>query len=265
MTTTEPTEKIPPSAEYVQSLARGLAVIRCFNQQNQRRTLSDVARATDLSRATARRFLLTLAEVGYVATDGSTFWLTPRVLELGYSYLSSLSLPEIAQSHLEKLSHQVHESSSVSILDGSEIVYVARVAVSRLMTVGITIGTRLPAYATSMGRVLLAGLPDDELDSYLETVDIQRLTEHTIATHDDLRAAILKARADGICMLDQELEAGLRSMAVPIRNPSGLTVAAVNISTPAARYSLAELHSDLIPALRATAADIEQDLAIVNH
>ncbi|MEV0948487.1 IclR family transcriptional regulator [Rhodococcus sp. NPDC049939] len=265
MTTIEPTEKILPSPEYVQSLARGLAVIRCFDQQNQRRTLSDVARATDLSRATARRFLLTLAEVGYVATDGSTFWLTPRVLELGYSYLSSLSLPEVAQPHLEKLSHKVHESSSVSILDGTDIVYVARVAVSRIMTVGITIGTRLPAYATSMGRVLLAGLPDDELDSYLKELDIQRLTKHTIATHGDLHVAIVKARADGICVLDQELEAGLRSMAAPIRNSSGLTVAAVNISTPAARYSLAELHSDLIPSLRAAAADIEQDLAIVNR
>ncbi|MDV7087850.1 IclR family transcriptional regulator [Rhodococcus opacus] len=265
MTATEPSEKILPSPDYVQSLARGLAVIRCFDNRNQRRTLSDVARATDLTRATARRFLLTLVELGYVATDGSAFWLTPRVLELGYSYLSSLSLPEVAQPHLERLSHKVHESSSVSILDGADIVYVARVPVSRIMTVGITIGTRLPAYATSMGRVLLAGLPDDELDAYLEKLDIQRLTERTITARDDLKAAILAVRADGICVLDQELEAGLRSMAAPIRNASGLTVAAVNISTPAARYSLEDLHSDLIPSLRVTATDIEQDLATVNR
>ncbi|MFC9832643.1 IclR family transcriptional regulator [Rhodococcus sp. NPDC127530] len=265
MTATEPTEKILPSPDYVQSLARGLAVIRCFDDRNQRRTLSDVARATDLTRATARRFLLTLVELGYVATDGSAFWLTPRVLELGYSYLSSLSLPEVAQPHLERLSHKVHESSSVSILDGADIVYVARVPVSRIMTVGITIGTRLPAYATSMGRVLLAGLPDDELDAYLEKLDIQRLTERTITARDELKAAILAVRADGICVLDQELEAGLRSMAAPIRNASGLTVAAVNISTPAARYSLEDLHSALIPSLRVTATDIEQDLATVNR
>ena len=210
MTATEPSEKILPSPDYVQSLARGLAVIRCFDNRNQRRTLSDVARATDLTRATARRFLLTLVELGYVATDGSAFWLTPRVLELGYSYLSSLSLPEVAQPHLERLSHKVHESSSVSILDGADIVYVARVPVSRIMTVGITIGTRLPAYATSMGRVLLAGLPDDELDAYLEKLDIERLTERTITARDDLKAAILAVRADGICVLDQELEAVAR-------------------------------------------------------
>lgn len=265
MTATEPTEKILPSPDYVQSLARGLAVIRCFDQQNQRRTLSDVARATDLTRATARRFLLTLVELGYVATDGSAFWLTPRVLELGYSYLSSLSLPEVAQPHLEKLSHQVHESSSVSILDGDDIVYVARVPVSRIMTVGITIGTRFPAYATSMGRVLLAGLSDEELDAYLSRIEIEPLTERTISAPADLRSAILEVRKNDYCLLDQDLEAGLRSMAAPIRSASGETVAAVNISTHAARYSLDDLYSDLIPALRHAAHDIERDLATVNR
>lgn len=258
-------EKMLPSPDYVQSLARGLAVIRCFDHTHQRRTLSDVARATDLTRATARRFLLTLVELGYVATDGSTFWLTPRILELGYSYLSSLSLPEVAQPHLEKLSQRVHESTSVSILDGDDIVYVARVPVSRIMTVGITIGTRFPAYATSMGRVLLAGLTDEELDAYLRRIDIQPLTDHAIGTPEDLRAAILSVRENDYCVLDQELEAGLRSMAAPIRDTAGRTVAAVNISTHAARYRLDDLYTDLIPSLRIAAHDIEQDLATVNR
>ena len=146
-----------PSPDYVQSLARGLSVIKAFDGEHPRRTLSEVARHTDLTRATARRFLLTLVELEYVRTDGSVFWLTPRVLELGYSYLSSLSLPEIAGPHLEALSAKVRESTSVSILDGDDVVYVARVPVSRIMTVSITIGTRFPAYATSMGRVLLRG------------------------------------------------------------------------------------------------------------
>lgn len=276
MTSTESTEPIPtsdapgvdrpaPSPDYVQSLARGLAVIRCFDQQHQRRTLSEVARATGLTRATARRFLLTLAELGYVSAEGPSFRLTPRVLELGYSYLSSLTLPEVAGPHLEALSHKVHESSSVSILDGEDIVYVARVPVSRIMTVGITIGTRLPAYATSMGRVLLSGLDDEALDAYLDQISIQPLTERTLSAPADLKTAILEVRETGICVLDQELEAGLRSMAAPIRNASGTTVAAVNISTPAARYSLEDLHATLIPSLRVTAADIERDLATVNR
>lgn len=258
-------DKVSNSSDYVQSLARGLTVIRCFDSENPRRTLSDVARSTNLTRATARRFLLTLSELGYVDTDGSMFWLTPRVLELGYSYLSSLSLPDVATPVLEKLSREVHESSSVSILDGDDIVYVARVPVRRIMTVAITIGTRFPAYATSMGRVLLAGLPDDELDSYLSRLEIEPLTERTVTASDDLRTALLEVRKNDFCILDQELEAGLRSMAAPVRDASGRTVAAVNVSTHAARYTLEQLDSVLVPAVRAAALDIGHDLAAVNR
>lgn len=215
-----------PSPDYVQSLARGLSVIKAFDGEHPRRTLSEVARHTDLTRATARRFLLTLVELEYVRTDGSVFWLTPRVLELGYSYLSSLSLPEIAGPHLEALSAKVRESTSVSILDGDDVVYVARVPVSRIMTVSITIGTRFPAYATSMGRVLLAGLPDDALDAYLARVSFARLTGKTISTADRLRAELEKIRADGFAIVDQELEEGLRSLAAPIRDATGDVVAA---------------------------------------
>lgn len=255
------TEPTGASTDYVQSLARGLSVLRAFDAENPRRTLSDVARATDLTRATARRFLLTLAELGYVRTDGSAFWLTPRVLELGYSYLSSLSLPDIAEPHLEALSDRVHESTSVSILDGGDVVYVARVPVRRIMTVSITIGTRFPAFATSMGRVLLAGLPPEQLDAYLATVELTPLTGRTLATPDALRAELDKIRAQGFCVVDQELEEGLRSLAAPIADRSGAVVAAVNISTQAARYTTEAVYETLVPAAVATAAAISADLA----
>ncbi|WP_431969825.1 IclR family transcriptional regulator domain-containing protein [Nocardia sp. bgisy134] len=249
-----------PSPEYVQSLGRGLAVIRSFNARHPRRTLSEVAKDTGLTRATARRFLLTLIELGYLRTDGSQFWLTPKVLELGYSFLSSLSLPDVAGPHLETLAERVRESTSVSILDGTDIVYVARVPVSRIMTVSIDIGTRFPAFATSMGRVLLAGLEPEALDRHLAEAELIPLTEATITTQRQLREELARVRADGYCVVDQELEQGLRSMAAPIRDQTGTVVAAVNISTQAARYSLGEVHATLIPALLETSAAIELDL-----
>ncbi|MGQ4618893.1 IclR family transcriptional regulator domain-containing protein [Nocardia sp. R7R-8] len=252
-----------PSSDFVQSLGRGLAVIRAFDAEHPQRTLSDVARATGLTRATARRFLLTLAELGYMRTDGATFALTPRVLELGYAYLSSLTLPEIAGPHLEALSATVHESSSVSILDGDDVVYVARVAVSRIMTVTISIGTRFPAYATSMGRVLLAGLDDSAFDEYLRRASFTDLTGRTIVTADALREHIAATRAQGYCIVDQELEVGLRSLAAPVHAPDGSVIAAVNLSTPAARYSLDDLTEKLIPPLRKAAAAIDTDLTRV--
>ncbi|MFI2332897.1 IclR family transcriptional regulator C-terminal domain-containing protein [Nocardia rhamnosiphila] len=254
-----------PSPDYVQSLGRGLAVIRSFDAGHPRRTLSEVAKATDLTRATARRFLLTLVELGYVRTDGSLFWLTPRVLELGYSYLSSLSLPEVAGPHLESLANQVHESTSVSILDGEDIVYVARVPVSRIMTVSITIGTRFPAYSTSMGRVLLAGLPEAAFEEYLAKVSLTPLTDRTVLTADELREQVHRTRESGYCLVDQELEQGLRSMAAPIRDHTGTVCAAVNISTHAARYTAASVQADLLPPLLATAAAISTDLAQVQN
>ncbi len=249
-----------PSPDYVQSLGRGLAVIRAFDAGHPRRTLSEVAKATDLTRATARRFLLTLVELGYVRTDGSVFWLTPRVLELGYSYLSSLSLPEVAGPHLESLANQVHESTSVSILDGEDIVYVARVPVSRIMTVSITIGTRFPAWATSMGRVLLAALPESTVETYLAALHPETLTEHTVAGAGELRAELRGVRADGHCVVDQELEAGLRSIAVPVFVRSGRVTAAVNVSTHASRRDAAALRGEVLPELRNCASAIEADL-----
>ncbi|GAA5042326.1 IclR family pca regulon transcriptional regulator [Thermocatellispora tengchongensis] len=245
-------------SDYVQSLARGLAVIRAFSAETPELTLSEVARETGLTRAAARRFLLTLTELGYVRTDGRLFALSPRILELGYAYLSSLSLPEVAEPHLERLVAEVHESASVAVLDGDHIVYVARVATSRIMRVTISIGTRFPAHCTSMGRVLLAWMPG--LDAYLESAGLRRMTARTITSPAALSAELARVRAQGWAMVDQELEEGLRSIAAPIRDRSGKVVAAVNISTHASRTSLDSARRDLLPPLLATAARIEADL-----
>ncbi|MFF0501929.1 IclR family transcriptional regulator C-terminal domain-containing protein [Nocardia aobensis] len=248
-------------AHYVQSLERGLAVITAFDARHSQLTLSDVARRTGLTRAAARRFLLTLADLGYVRSDGKNFGLTAKVLELGYSYLSSMSLPEVAQPHLEQLSAEVDESSSVSVLDGRDIVYIARVAVSRIMTVSISVGTRFPAYATSMGHVLLAGLAASELDAYLESVPLRALTPRTPADPKVLRRELEVVRAQGYSIADQELEEGLRSVAAPIHDHTGATVAAVNISTHANRHSVETIRTDLLPHLVTSARAIERDLA----
>jgi IclR family pca regulon transcriptional regulator len=246
--------------EFVQSLERGLAVIRVFDADNPELTLSDVARLTGLTRAAARRFLHTLVELGYMRTDGRRFALRPRILELGYAFLSSLSLPEVAMPHLEQLVEKVHESSSVSVLDGEEVVYVARVPTKRIMTVAISVGTRFPAYATSMGRVLLAGREDGWLDAYLATAGFKQLTGRTIADAEALRRELLRIRGQGFALVDQELEDGLRSLAAPIRDAQGVVIAAVNVSTPAHRRTLEAMRRELLPPLLATARLIEDDL-----
>ncbi len=224
-------------------------------------TLSDVARETGLARAVARRFLLTLQDLGYVRLDDRRFTLTPRVLELGYSYLSGLTLPEIAQPHLRDLVGIVHESSSVSVLDGSDIVYVAREPTRRIMTVTISVGTRFPAYATSMGRVLLAGLSEAALEQFLAAADLRALTQATLTDAAALTAEIAQVRQRGWALVDQELEAGLRSIAVPVHDARGSVLAAVNLSAHASRTSLEVLREELLPRLQATAAAIERDLA----
>jgi IclR family pca regulon transcriptional regulator len=247
-------------ADFVQSLERGLAVIRAFDHANPELTLSEVAVRTGVTRAVARRFLLTLASLGYVRNDGRFFSLTARVLELGYAYLSSLSLPEVAESHLEALVAEVNESSSVSVLDGHDVVYVARVPVSRIMTVSISVGTRFPAYATSMGRVMLAGLPPDELETYLDEVSLSALTARTVTTVAALRTEIGKVRSQGWSLVNQELEEGLRALAAPIHDRTGRVVAAVNVSAHASRTSLEAMRRDLLPALLKAASRIEADI-----
>ena len=252
----------PPvrDTNFVQSLDRGLAVIRAFDAQHPRLQLTEVARATGLTRAAARRFLLTLVRLGYVRIDGREFSLRPRVLELGYSYLSGLTLPEVAQPHLESLVARVDESSSVSVLDGDDVVYVARVHTKRIMTVMITVGTRFPAYATSMGRVLLAGLPDGELDAYLSRAVLAPLTSRTVTDPGRLRTVLERVREQGFAVVDEELEDGLRSAAAPVRDREGAVVAAVNLSVSASRTPLARLEEEFLPSLLETADEISRDL-----
>jgi len=247
--------------DFVQSLERGLAVIRAFDAAHPELTLSEVAAATSVTRAAARRFLLTLAELGYVRSDGRLFSLTPKVLELGYAYLSSLSLPDVAEPHLETLAAEVNESSSISVLDRDDVVYVARVPVSRIMAVTISVGTRFPAYATSMGRVLLAGLPADQLEEYLSRVRLQRLTSRTVSSLASLRAELARVKAQGWAIVNQELEEGLRAVAAPIRDRRDRVIAAVNISTQASRTSLDTMRRELLPPLLATVKRIESDLS----
>jgi IclR family transcriptional regulator, pca regulon regulatory protein len=245
---------------FVQSLERGLSVIRAFGEDRPELTLSEVAAQTDLTRAAARRFLLTLCDLGYVRADGRRFALTPRVLELGYAYLSSLSLPELAEPHLERLAAEVRESSSVAVLDGDDIIYVARVPTSRIMRVAINVGTRFPAHATSMGRVQLAALTDAELDAYLNRVELRPLTANTLTDPAKLRSELDRIRAQGWALVDQELEEGLRSVAAPIRDRTGRVVAAVNVSAHASRASKDAVRRVLLPPLLATAGRIEADL-----
>jgi len=248
-------------SHHVQSLARGLSVITAFGPETPELSLSDVARATGLTRAAARRFLLTLVDLGHVRQDGKLFRLTPRVLTLGYAYLSSLSLPGIAEPHLERLVREVHESSSMSVLDGQDIVYVARVPTSRIMTVAINVGTRFPAYATSMGRVLLAGLDEPALEEHLAALDLERFTDHTVTSLDDLRARVAEAREHGYALVDQELEHGLRSIAAPVRNRHGKVVAAVNVSSHVSRVTRGKARRELLPPLLRCVQEIEADLS----
>jgi IclR family pca regulon transcriptional regulator len=247
--------------QFVQSLERGLDVIRALSLPGPGRTLSDVARDTGLTRASARRFLLTLEELGYVRSDDRRFSLTPRVLELGYAFLSSLTLPALAQPHLRELVERVHESSSVSVLDGTEIVYVAREPTQRIMTVAISVGTRFPAHATSMGRVLLAGLSEPELEGFLARAELPALTAATVTSPIRLRQELDRARRQGWALVDQELEDGLRAIAVPLRSPGGQVVAAMNLSTHANRRTPAAIRRELLPPLREAAAALEGDLA----
>lgn len=265
--TSAPSEAALPDRpeHFVQSLERGLSVLMAFTAEDPALTLSDVARTTGLPRAAARRFLLTLVDLGYVAVDGRSFRLRPRVLELGHAYLSGLSIPEAAGPHLKALAEQVRESASAAVLDGSDVLYVARVPARRIMTVAISVGTRFPAYATSLGRVLLGGLPAEELDAYLDGVALSPLTRRTVSSVQDLRAAVVAAREQGWCVVDQELEEGLTSVAAPVHDRAGRVVAAVNVSTHSSRRDPARLHPELVEPLLRAARDIEAELAVVGR
>jgi IclR family pca regulon transcriptional regulator len=247
------------SRDFIQSLERGLAIIRVFNAERPSMTVSEIAQELDLTRAAVRRFLLTLGELGYVHGKNNRFELTPRVLELGYAYLSALSFPDIALPRLEQLVAETGEASEGSILDGGDVVYVVRVPGPALMTISVNIGARRPAYATAMGRVLLANLPPADLDAYLDTYKLVPVLPRTITDVDALRAELNRVRGDGYALVDQELEEGLVAIAAPVRDRTGEVRAAINLSTHIGRKSVEEMRA-LVPAVRAAAADIEVGL-----
>jgi IclR family pca regulon transcriptional regulator len=247
--------------EFVQSLERGLMVIRAFSRDRPSLTLSEVADRTGLTRAAARRFLITLRELGYVDSDGRLFSLRPRVLELGYSYLSSLPVWEVARPHLERLAEVVRETTSASVLDGTDIVFVARVETKRIMSMTLGVGSRLPAWATAMGRVLLADLSKERIDDYFQRVRLEPLSERTITDERKLRRIIDEAGAKGWTLVDQEVEEGVRSLAVPIRSPRGRTEAALTVCSHAFRVSTDRIMDEFLPLVLRTSETITADLA----
>jgi len=243
---------------FMASLARGLAVIRAFTQQRRHLTIAQLSQRTSIPRAAVRRCLYTLSTLGYVGSeDGRTYALRPRILALGHAYLSSTPLVYAVQPLLDQITSVLHESSSLAVLEGDEILYIARYSTTtRLMSIDLGIGSRLPAYCTSMGRVLLAGLPSAELDGYLSRVKLVKLTTRTVSTADELKTALNAIRRNGYAVVDQELEIGLRSIAVPVSNRDGRSVAAINVGTQSSRVSVAEMESKFLPPLRAAAHEL---------
>jgi IclR family pca regulon transcriptional regulator len=244
----------------VRAFARGLAVIRCFSQEARRLTLTDVAKKTDLSRAGARRFLYTLCELGYASTDGKYFWLTPRVLDIGYSYLSSMELWGFAQEYLEKMSAALGESTSISVLEGHDVVYVIRVPTRRILTSSLNVGSRLPAHVISMGRIQLAALSSRDLDRYLTEVKLTRYTPYTVISPDELQQILLKDRERGYSIVNRELELGISGIAVPILDRQGRTIAGMNVSYHPDRAIEPNKIDEFLEALNNTKAKIEDVL-----
>ena len=239
--------------DFVLSLARGLRVIESFETHLDGQSILEISQRTGLSRASIRRILLTLQLLGYVERSRQVYRLKTQILRLGFSYLSSSSVVEAARPVLERITEQTHESSSMSMLDGGQIVYVARSSATRVLAAGLSVGSRLPAYCTSMGRILLAALPDTELEAYLNQLKPKAYTPKTLTRLPLLRKAILKVRKDGYATVDEELEAGLRSIAVPVYTRSNRVVAAINVGTHVSRVDRATLLKRCLPALRSGA------------
>jgi IclR family pca regulon transcriptional regulator len=248
------------SRDYVQSLARGLSVLRAFDAEHTQLSLAEIAQRSQLSRAVARRLVLTLHHLGYVRQIGRGYSVSPRVLELGYGYLGTLNLAELVQPMLEDLAHRIDQSCSMAVLDGQSVVYVLRVPVRRVMTVSLGIGARLPAAATSMGRVLVAGLGDADLEAWLKACQPVAHTRHTVTDKKKLLDVIEKTRTLGYAYVEQELELGLCSLAVPIRNAAGQVAIAINTSMPYHPDAAQKASKQLLPALRKAAAGIQSCL-----
>lgn len=237
-------------------LAKGLAVIETFTADRPRQSISDVATASGLDRATARRCLLTLAHQGYADWDGKFFTLTPRVLRLGTACLASMPMPAIVQPALDALSDRIGESSSVSILDGAEIVYIARAAQRKVMSIALMPGSRLPAYCTSMGRVMLAALPEAEAMALVDSAPRPARTALTLTDPAAIMAELSRVRGQGFAVIDQEVEMGLRSLAVPLTNTRGQVIAALNVGLAAGPEPMADIAARLVPDLQAVAAQL---------
>ncbi len=244
---------------FMTSLARGLAVIRAFSDQRRSLTIAQISHKTGIPRAAVRRCLITLRQLGYAEAEANNFSLKPKVLTLGYSYLSSTPLTVSALPTLNQVSRSLNESCSLAVLDENEILYVARSATSRIMSVALNTGSRLPAYCTSLGRAILAFLPPDELDHYLATVELKAYTERTIVSTKGLAEVLAGVREHGYALIDEELEVGLRSIAVPVRGASGAVVAALNVGAQTTRVTARQMKEEFLPVLLRGA----QELAVL--
>ncbi len=247
--------------DYVNSLARGLEVIRSFTRARPKMTLSDIARATGMTRATVRRFVLTLVREGYAETDGKHFNLKPKVLELGYAALSSLTFVDVAQPIMARLAYKLEESVFAAVLEGEDIVYVASATPpKRFVSISVTVGSRAPAHAVSTGRIMLAALPEEELLQYLDHVTLQKLTPNTVTSKVKLRGLIEEAGVKGWSIVDQELEIGLRSISVPIRDKNGGVIAALNVACPSSRITPEDMHTKILLELQTASQNITASL-----
>jgi IclR family transcriptional regulator, pca regulon regulatory protein len=244
--------------DVVGGLEKGLAVIEAFDERRVRLSLSEVAQITGITRAAARRYLLTLTKLGYAEYDGKFFSLTPKILRLGYAYLSSMTLPTRVQPFLERISETLHESSSAAVLDNVEVVYIARAATRRIMSIGLGVGSRLPAYCTSLGRVLLAHQEPAWLDTYFEHITLKRFTPRTMSSEHAIRDALVEAKEQGYALVDEELELGLRSISVPVIGTNGRLACAINVSVQTGRTSAEELVGQAIPVLNAAARELHR-------
>lgn len=256
----QPAAAPQPGDAYVQSFARGLQVIRSFDETAPQQTLSEVAVRTGLTRAGARRILLTLQALGYVESDGKLFVLTPRILDLGFAYLSSMPIWNVAEPVMESLVEKVHESCSAAVLEGADIVYVLRVSTRKIMRNSLGIGSRLPAHCTSMGRMLLAGLPDDEVLARLQARPLEARTRLTLTDPQAVLAKVRQARRQGWCLVNQELEEGLISLAAPVIDRAGRTVAAINITGQANRTPVRQMQEAMLEPLLDVAREVSRRL-----
>lgn len=249
-------EELKPSDSYVQSFARGLEVLRSFGAGVPAQTLSEAAERVGLTRAGARRILLTLQTLGYVEQDGRQFRLTPKVMELGFAYLSAQPWWHLAQPLMEELTQELMESTSAAVLDGNEIVYVLRVPVHKIMSINLGVGSRLPAYCTSMGRVLMSNLAEDERERRVLAMKLESLAPKTVTDPEKLLRMLAQVRRQGWALVSEELELGLMSLAVPIQDRAGRAVAAINVSSRPQRQSAAEMQRRCLPALQSVAERI---------